>query len=210
MDNCVRETWGKALKQRGIEVYYMCSSLCAAAEYQIIETTNTILCKGVEEYHTIFSKTINSFKAIQHKDFDYILRTNSSSFIHLDNLLKYLSTAPLENFYSGSLIPYHTSNIGLEFATGSGYILSKDLLLKVIHNENLWEPQYPDDVGLGKLIKDLNVKLIPKEWYKVTDIPDVSILEKIGDRFHIRCKIETRYDIEMQCQIMRELTKLLY
>lgn len=210
MDNCVRETWGRALKQRGVDVYYMYSCLNAQADYQIIEGTNTILCKGVEEYHTIYSKTLKAFKAIQGKNFDYVLRTNSSSFIHFDNLLKYLSTAPSNNFYSGALIPYHTSNLGLEFITGSGYILSKDLLLKVIQNETHWEPQYPDDVGLGKLLKELNVVPTPKAWLKVSDIPGENINEKIEDAFHLRCKIETRYDIETQCYMMQELTRLIY
>jgi hypothetical protein len=207
MDRCIKSTWGD-VKYEGIEVYYYYSKALSNEEY--IVDGNNIICNGHESYYSIGYKTIKSFKYLINKDFDFLLRTNSSSFIHFENLIKYLKDKPKNKFYSGSPIPHHFIDLNIDFATGSGYILSKDLVEYVINNENEWNHNYPDDVSLGKMMKEYSIDLIPKEWLKITTMPDENVLLDIKDAFHIRCKIETSFSVELQCDIIKKLYKLIY
>lgn len=207
MDRCIKSTWGN-VEREGVEIFYHYSKPLENEEY-IVEGNN-IICNGYESYYSIGHKTIKSFKYLINKDFDFLLRTNSSSFIHIDNLVKYLKNKPTKKFYSGSPIPHHSVDLNIDFATGSGYILSKDLVEYVVNNEEKWNHYYPDDVSLGKMMKDYEINFIPKEWMKVTTIPDENLLVNINDTFHIRCKIETSFDNESQCEIIKKLYKLIY
>lgn len=207
MDDCIKNTWGKYNKD-DVEIYYNYAKTLDNTEYYIEE--NNIYCNGYESYNNIGYKTLKAFKWLVKKDFDYMLRTNTSSFIHINNLKKYLIDKPKNNFYSGSPIPYHTNNLNIDFATGSGYILSKDLVEYIVNHEDKWEHKYPDDVSLGKIMNNNNIKLIPKEWLKLTDIPSSDVVNEIGDKFQIRCKIETLYNVQLQCKIINKLYKLIY
>jgi hypothetical protein len=207
MDKCVKSTWGN-VKYEGVEVFYQYSKPLDNEEY--IVDGNNIICNGFESYYSIGYKTIKSFKHLIKKDFDFLLRTNSSSFINFENLIKYLEDKPKNKFYSGAPIPHHSIDLNIDFATGSGYILSKDLVEYVVNNEEEWNHHYPDDVSLGKMMKDYNIDLIPKEWVKITTIPDERTLQNINETFHIRCKIETSFDNETQCEILKKLYNLIY
>lgn len=210
MDACVRKTWGAIAKKRGIDIYYLYSTVGLSKEIEIQEETNSIWYKGPEGYCQIGYKTLGAFKAIQTKKYDYILRTNSSSFILLDNLLKYLDNAPLTGFYAGPEIPYHTTQLSFEFASGAGYILSRDLVDRFVAESHLWDHSYPDDVSVGKFLLDRGINFTSNEWVKITSLPVEESFKAIQDKFHIRCKIETRYDNETQCVLMHELNKLAY
>lgn len=207
MDKIVRETWGNQ-KFDNVEVYYYYSKPLENQDY-IVEG-DSIFCNGLESYHTIGYKTLTSFKFLLSKDFDYLFRTNSSSFIHLPNLLKYLENKPKHNFYSGVAIPVHRDNMSLEVGSGSGYILSKDIVELVVNHESEWEHNHIDDLAIGKLLKNHNVDLIPNNWFKLNQPPNENILNLIGDIFHIRCKIEDRCDINTQVEIFKTLNKIIY
>jgi hypothetical protein len=207
MDKCIKSTWGQ-VKYNDIEIFYYYAKPLEHDEYVI--DGNNIICKGHESYNTIGYKTIKAFKALINKNFDFLLRTNSSSFIHIDNLLNYLKDKPKTKFYSGAPIPYHTKNLNMDFATGSGYILSKDLVELVVNNEEKWDHYYPDDVSIGKLMKENDINFIPKDWMKITTITDEQTISNIKDTFHIRCKIETAWDNEGQCIILKKLYNLIY
>jgi hypothetical protein len=208
MDKCVRETWG-SVKRNNIDIYYYYSQrLSEELEYTV--NKDTIICNGAEEYHTIGKKTLCALEYLITKDYDYIFRTNSSSFIHLENLIKYIENAPSTKFYSGALIPYHTQSLSIEFATGSGYILSSDVARIIVNNKHIWDHNKPDDLELGIILKNNNIPLIVKDWLKITRLVDLKELEYLGDRFHIRCKIESSFDNHTQCEIFKSLYERVY
>lgn len=229
MDETVRNTWGN-IKNDNVKVYYYYSKLI---DSEYIVDGDTIYCNGLESSSTIGEKTIKAFKHLINEDFDYLLRTNSSSFIHLDNLIKYLNDSPKDNFYSGVVCPYHNDNLNIDFISGSGYILSQDLVRHIVNNENKWDHSFPDDVSIGKLMFENNVTPTPKEWIKIQHIPNKNelvpieiyssytsmvskqvpydnLIDEIGDKHQIRCKIESRFDIDSQIEIFKELNKLIY
>ena len=207
MDKIVRETWGNQ-KYDNIEICYYYSKSLGDNDY-IVEG-DSIFCNGVESYHTIGNKTLTAFKHLQSKKFDYLFRTNSSSFIHIPNLIKYLETKPKIKFYSGFPIPVHRDNMSLEIGTGSGYVLSRDLVDLVVNHELEWEHNHIDDLAIGKLLKNHNVNLTHNNWFKLNQPPNEDVLNLIGDIYHIRCKIEDKFDINTQVEIFKKLNEIIY
>ena len=206
MDKCVKNTWGKETREN-VEIFYNYADPSIEEEY-IVDGCN-IICKGYETYENMGRKTLKAMKYLADKDFDFLLRVNNSSFIHIDNLISYLKDKP-NKFYAGFPIAYHTDNLNIYLASGSSYILSKDLVKYVVDNEEKWDHSYPEDVSLGKLMYENNIKLTPKEWVKILEIPSDDDVLTIGDSYQIRCKIETGWDPYKQCEIMNKLYKLIY
>lgn len=97
-------------------------------------------------------KTICAFETFLESDFDYIFRSNSTGYFDLDLIEKFLQDKPLNNFYCGSRGEHN----GINFASGSGYFLSKDLVEKIVENKDiLYDYDFPgwcDDVIVGKFI----------------------------------------------------------
>jgi len=98
-------------------------------------------------------KTIKSFELTKHLEYDYIFRTNSSSYIDKQLLVEYVDDKPLNNYYSGVIGDYR----GLNFASGSGYFLSKNLVDLVIEKSNLWNHVLIDDVAIADLLRTLDI-----------------------------------------------------
>ena len=79
-------------------------------------------------------------------------------------MVKYIETNFIGNkyVYAGKI---HTTNDlsgnPINFASGSGYILNRSTVEKVVENQKVWEHEYWDDVSLGLLLRELN--LIPTE-----------------------------------------------
>jgi hypothetical protein len=207
MDSIVRNTWGSQHNDN-IKIFYYHSKPLDSDDY--IVDGDKIYCNGNESYNTIGQKTIKSFKFLITQNFDFLLRANTSSFIHLPNLIKFLNDKPLNNFYSGKLIPYHEEHLNINLASGSSYILSKDLVKYVIENENSWNHNYPDDVALGELMYKHNIKLHETEWLKMENTSNDNILKSLNDGFQIRCKIESRFDVENQIKNFNFLNKKIY
>ena len=101
------------------------------------------------------NKTVLSLEAMAPRlhEFDYILRTNLSSFYVFPRLLKFLETLPKTQCYSGS-------NIGGNVVSGSGYIISPDVARLIIdHKQELLDRFKPpeDDLILGDFITDHHI-----------------------------------------------------
>jgi len=118
-----------------------------------------------ESYDNILKKTIESFKYINNNlEYDYVIRTNLSTFIHIKNLFKVIEIIDNLNkpkIYAGPLIINHETKH--KFISGISMIFSK-LAVKenILENyEKLDLHPYSDDCELGKLFK--------KEIYDLTN-----------------------------------------
>jgi hypothetical protein len=147
-------------------------------------------------------KTIEVFKLINEIDFDFIFRTNSSSYVDKQLLKSYLETKPKENYYSG-IIGNHN---GIPFCSGSGFILTKDLVKLLIDNENILDYTFIDDVCFGKFLSSKGIQLIPSKRFDIIndDYPPI-------DYFHYRLKTENRInDIENMKKIHKNKTLITF
>lgn len=159
----------------------------------------------------ILNKTLLAFEAIlQNHPFDYILRTNLSSFFIFPKLLEFLQTAPQTNYYS------YGSPVRLTFGSGAGFILSPDLVkLLVTHKHHLLnDTSAPDDVVISKFLAAHH--MYPKQFYRVdlTTLQDLPKQLKLAPRkhlFHFRIKHpDNSQRILHEIPVHRELIKQYY
>jgi hypothetical protein len=105
-------------------------------------------------YSICLYKTIKAFECFYESNFDYIYRTNCTGYFDLELMSKYVLDKPTKNFYSGYIVEHDD----VMFASGASFFLSKDLVKKVIDNQDiLFSYKYPgwmDDVIMGKFMKD--------------------------------------------------------
>ena len=83
------------------------------------------------------------------------------------------------------MIGYHD---GINFASGSGYIISRDVFDLILENKDKWNHNYIDDVSLGLLLK--NFKITPAESVRF----DVTNDDIPSNYFHYRLKTNNRQD----------------
>jgi hypothetical protein len=104
-------------------------------------------------------KTLLAMKYVKDNyDFDFILRTNLSSFYVLPKLKNTLNTLDKENIFTGY-------NKG-EFVSGTQMIFSKDTIKiltnsinEIINKYNTTDRMHNDDVAISDFLKNKNIKL---------------------------------------------------
>jgi hypothetical protein len=118
---------------------------------------NDIFIKYKESYSTIFIKTIRALKYINDNyDYNYLIRTNSSSFFNIEKMLKYLSNLPKEKFAIG-----FTLNIPKygNFLHGTSIIITKDISYYLYKYYNKNYLKIADDVFISLILKSQNITL---------------------------------------------------
>jgi hypothetical protein len=158
LENAIRETWGNNTND-DVKIFYNYGSDGSSTFID----DDRIICDCIENMDNIGLKTIKSFELLYDSfEFDYIFRTNLSSFVHIENMIKYLKDMPSERFYGGmctlNFSGEHLQKFGEgTFASGSGYFLSKDIVKLLIDNKELWDHSIIDDVALAGLLKKLGI-----------------------------------------------------
>jgi hypothetical protein len=214
------------LDREHIEAYFIKGNPDMAAENEIVG--DIIYSKLMDSYKPgILKKSILSmeFMLDKIKTFDYVLRTNLSSFYAFPELLKFVETLPKKNCYCAHpLRPYH-GNVtpelrNIPFGWGAGFILSPDLVeMLVLQKEELFQrsSEIPDDVLIGVFFHKRNIKIIPVKCYTFLTRMDWVIKKDSlpPNAFHFRAKkhynyrkTEDIYDDELF--ILSELIKKFY
>jgi hypothetical protein len=125
-------------------------------EMEIIGNDIFIKCK--ETYTPgIFIKTIKALKYINDNyNYDYLIRTNASSFFNIKNMLNYLSNLPKEKYAIG-----FTLNIPKygNFLHGTSIIITKDISYYLYKYYNKNYLKIADDVLISLILKSQNIKL---------------------------------------------------
>lgn len=184
-----KETWDSE-KIDGVETFYYFGN---TNKNEIIG--NDIFVDVNESTHNCGYKTINTFELINDLEFDYVFRTNSSSYVDKKMLLEYVETKPKENYYSGMIGNYD----GINFASGSGYFISKDLIHLVLNEKNKWKHELIDDVAIAKILFDNNISPSHNDRFDVLNWFKIPM-----NFFHYRLKNKNRnFDIETMYRIKK-------
>ncbi|MBA3604300.1 MAG: hypothetical protein H0W50_11850 [Parachlamydiaceae bacterium] len=206
------------------EVYFMRGDFDLPTKYAI--TQNEMKIKTSDGFAPgIINKTIMSMEALQSRmhEFDYVIRTNLSSFYVFPKLLKYLQTCPGTNCYRGvALYPCELPQefLNIPFVSGAGIIMSKDVAQMLVDESKQFEKykaEIPDDVFIGMFFQKKNIPAVyaPRsdyqskaDWLKGRDsIPE--------DAFHFRARSHQRFRLEMdpfvdELFILQELLQKFY
>jgi hypothetical protein len=132
------------------------------------------------------------------EQFDFVLCTNVSSYIHLEGLRAYASGARKTGFYGGFL----GVSDGVPFASGSGVLMSRDVAECVAYDGS-WEYDVADDVAVGRLMRRLGINPEPIPRMEIAH-PGASLdTEALARCYHVRCKSGSSRDLDVQ--IMHEV-----
>ncbi len=157
-------------KKDNIDVYFI---KYGNHDEEIVVNNNIISFKGDESPMKITKKTIMALDYllnIEQKKYDFVIRTNVSTIINLNNLEKYLENVPNECFYCGGIklsiawmdykygineettLKYNLNNF--TFAQGTSIILSFDIAKYILDHDKLINHKIVDDVAIGILLRD--------------------------------------------------------
>ncbi len=186
------------------EVYFMIHS----NEISKPELRDDILyLPGEENFATMPFKFISSLHYFDYKKYDFILRTNMSSFYVFHNLLPVLEKLPKEKVMAGEN--------GGNFISGAGMIFSPDVCeILVNYGGGIHDikPNEADDVRISQYLNVHHQIPYTQTYPKRYDIkhPENGTEEKIpSDVFHLRVKQETG-ERHYEYNIMMNLYKRFY
>lgn len=158
----------------------------------------------------IINKTIQSMEVLLpviKTEFDYVLRTNLSSFYVFDRLLTFLENMPRENVYCGSPFGY-TNGV-----SGCGYILSSDMVELLVENKSFFNDQLaPDDILIADFFYSKNIFA---RYHDRMDLMPMSIWNDNKNfiplnAFHFRVKNEPSLRLTDDIYVHSQLLKMFY
>jgi hypothetical protein len=158
-----------------------------------------ILTNVSESLKNCGHKLINSLELIKDLEFDFIFRTNSSSYVDKSILYDRLVNIKDINYYAG--INGYFDNI--KFASGSGFVMTKNLVNLILNNKSSFRHDLIDDVAVGKLVGDLGVPLYSAERFDINNNNHIA-----KNHYHYRIKTDNREnDISTMYKIHEIKTK---
>jgi hypothetical protein len=150
----------------------------------------------------ILKKTLLSFEYIlKNFEFDYVIRTNISTFWNFSYLLNIINKLPINRCIAGNIT-------NKNFIMGTCIILSKDLIEYIINNKHKVHINIHDDVELTRFYqRELKLKLIyiPRCDIYTKQFPINNIPKKF-----ICYRVKTQYNRHLDSLKMFQLYKIFY
>lgn len=185
-------------------------TLSGSDEFNYIE--NHLNVVSGEDYSSISFKTLNGFQWISENiEFDYLYRTNTSSYIDIKKLQLFCRSNTSDYLYRGIKVSNYFKDQYISYVSGSDILLSRKAFNLLIENSENWEIDLVDDVSIGKILQKSNV---PIEESK-SIIFDNSFFKKTSfeHEYHFRCRVDSPFyfprflDKTLLKYIHRELDK---
>ena len=183
----------------------------------------TIWCRAEEQVELpgLLNKTLISLNFLKDSldNYDFVIRTNLSSFWIFKNLLSFLKTSPTKNFYSGII---HGKNWdfldGKGWICGAGIILSTDLAITLIEhrdyllNPNNWHGAKHDDTMIAQFFHDRNIQLSLSNYLEISSCKDLSKFYQHAQNnvFHIRVKTSYKNRLPFELKFHKFLLETFY
>lgn len=182
----IRKTWGSDIP-RDVEVLYYYGGRSSVEQ-------DRLYFPHPEGYQNIGYKTLDAFQFVKDNyDFDFIFRTNTSSYVNIPNLIRhYEERDPLHHLYSAVKCVPPPGDPRPVFASGCGYSLSRKTVDTILADKESWDHKQIDDLALATLML--------KHGIPITDVPRFDIghpshknrftEDHAKQHFHVRCKCE--------------------
>lgn len=200
------------LDREHFEVYFIKANPELQSDYEM--SFDVIWSRVERDISTgMILRTLVSIEALMPRieEFDYVLRTNLSSFYVFPRLLKFINTLPKTNCYCG----VHVYG-WITFVSGAGMLISTDLVKKMVAEKEFLltcSPFYEEDVIIGHYFYQNYIGMIPAsrmdfptlgDWVNQKDsCPD--------DIFHFRTKnLDYERRVTDEIFIQSELVKKFY
>ena len=121
------------------------------------QNTDKIVYFNVQEsLHSMGYKDILFFEyALKNKEWDYMARVNASCFVHKQNLTDYCQTLKEKEVFEGLNVV--TDGV-IQFTWGGGqYVISRDVIEKIVANKGQWNHNEMEDMAMSKLVMKLGI-----------------------------------------------------
>jgi hypothetical protein len=157
----IKDYWQKIIdkKHDDIDFYFLYNDPSIETEYII--TGNDIFFQEKETFIPgIFNKTIRAFNVCNYNNYDYIIRTNLSTFFYIPQLLRFLQDADPTKIYA-PFVKY-SEKYHYTFPVGLCIIIHKSNIAKITANLSAITTKhkldsYPDDILFGIIFNELNM-----------------------------------------------------
>ncbi len=149
MINQAMTTWDSVDVENTETIYYCGKSLKK-------NTSKIIYLPIADQLSTMGEKTLQALEwALKNKEFDYIARAHSSCYVDKKQLINHIQELPYNNVFEGIEA---TSQNGFQFLWGGGhYVISKDVIEKIVENRSKWNHSYMEDESMSVLCSSFGI-----------------------------------------------------
>ena len=159
--------------------------------FELDVENRTLFVKGDEcLIPGILHKTVEaiSFFFLHRKEvYDYVWRTNLSSVVDVKGLLSYVEKIKVDGGVYGGYIGKEPST-NILFASGAGFLMSRDVALSLVENKSQLRYDLIDDVAIGGYLEPrFGILPIERCWVQ-TGSENISHLVSNDGIFHFRCE----------------------
>jgi len=194
-EQVIKETWGKPIIEGDPDVsIYFYRGGCNMNV--VNDKTHEILLSCGDGLDNTFEKTIKAFLGINRKDYDYVIRTNTTTYLNIPLLKQVIEQ--LDNtaqFYGGRLVSNRKSEY-VPFFRGCFMMFPKSLVTELLEVVPKYGVKGVDDIDIAKILcnerrKDGNLKEyieLLREAPGIEKISETDFLEKVKTAYYIRAK----------------------
>lgn len=154
---------------------------------------DTLWIRIEESLDTVYEKTLKAFEYFA-GTYDFVFRTNLSSFIDLEKYVNYCRTIPTSRFVS-AFVGYYDN---YTFPSGAGFTMSSDVVLDLVKDRPTH--MFLDDVTIGRWLyqKGIPIQPVPRcDYTNDSGLPEYRNGNS-DNTFHYRIKNANRaLDIEI-------------
>jgi hypothetical protein len=161
----------KYLKSKNIEFKFLYNSVDMSLNDLKANKINYYTDEG--PIPAMLKKFIDFIK--QNRDYDYVIRVNSSTFINIDKIIELLQHQNEKDLYMGFF------EKDWNFCSGALNIFSKSVIDRIVEGKDFLSYNIEDDLSIGNYLKSRGVKKTYLERYNISDrkcIPAESEIEK--------------------------------
>tara|TARA_Y100000992_G_C21253781_1_gene487366 strand:- start:109 stop:987 length:879 start_codon:yes stop_codon:yes gene_type:complete len=162
---------------------------------QVSLKKDQLTVKAGKKTSDIGYKTMEAFDwCFKNIDFDYLLRTNTSSYIDIKNLESHIELFKNEKYlYNGMQmsLPRNEIRESVKFISGAGILMNRNTIKLLLDKKSDFEINEWDDVAIGKLLQENNIKTTPGKRF---DVEGNVFAQPIDiENYHFRCRIDNHY-----------------
>ncbi len=207
-----------SIEVEGVETIFYCSQ----KDNPKRRSTDKVMYFDVDNgLYDMGRKNLAMFEwALANKKFDYVARVNASCYVEKINLIQYVQALPTENVFAGAEAD---SQNGFKYLWGgANYLISRDVLQKIVDNKTLWNHGYMEDESISLVVSALGIPYsqgysgaidkMPEGWRCISyggesiTFNEFSELKRLNHHFY-RVKMDGQR--EMDKYVMEQLYKAL-
>lgn len=204
-----RDTWDSIGNDATETIFYI------GGNNQARFDDRTFFSQTDEHLENIGRRTVEALEFALTRQWDFMARVHSSTYVHKRKLVEFIETAPKTGAMLGSV----TDHEGLPYCWGGGHMVySRDIIELLVKNKEAWDHNRMEDVAISRLALSLGIKFgaCPStsiDWandlQKVQcttyggkiggfEFTDFKELNRLTDQYQFRCKFDPDRSVDLR------------